>query len=224
MFKSIVVFASLFLLSACTQKFNDVNATLDEAFFGADDVVLSKQQIVELPYASSFVRINGGANLFMVLAFAEKNPETGAMQLKWLSSDKAMIVTEGGRIVKTLGLAEANLSNITPISFSSLPSLASISKNQTTWSAHYDWMLNDHYLFNYKANITPVLRGKSTIETTVWNKDVTEVVEVISIPSLDYSFTNQYWLDEQFNVVKTHQYLGPDIGDIEMTILKPFAL
>lgn len=85
-------------------------------------------------------------------------------------------------------------------------------------------MLNDHYLFNYKANITPVLRGKSTIETTVWNKDVTEVVEVISIPSLDYSFTNQYWLDEQFNVVKTHQYLGPDIGDIEMTILKPFAL
>ncbi len=160
----------------------------------------------------------------MVLAFAEKNPKTGAMQLKWLSSDKAMIVTEGGRIIKTLGLAEANLSNITPISASSLPSLASILKNQTTWSAHYDWMLNDHYLFNYKANITPVLRGKSTIETTVWNKDVTEVVEVISIPSLDYSFTNQYWLDEQFNVVKTHQYLGPDIGDIEMTILKPFAL
>lgn len=103
MFKSLVTFLSIFLLSACTQKFNDVNATLDEAFFGADDVVLSKQKIIELPYASSFVRINGGANLFMVLAFAEKNPETGAMQLKWLSSDKAMIVTEGDALLKHWG-------------------------------------------------------------------------------------------------------------------------
>ena len=81
MFKYLTIFTSLFFLSACTQKFNDVNATLDEAVFGAEDVTLSQQEITELPYASSFVRINGGAKLFMVLAFAEPNPKTGVMQL-----------------------------------------------------------------------------------------------------------------------------------------------
>ena len=109
MFKYLTILASLLLLSACTQKFNDVNATLDEALFGAEDVALTSDKIAELPYASSFVRINDGAQLFMVLAFAEPNPATGIMQLKWLSSDKAMIVTENGRVVKTLGLAQANL-------------------------------------------------------------------------------------------------------------------
>ncbi len=223
-FKTVNTLLITFALSACTQKFNDVNATLDEAFFGTDDVVLSQQEIIKLPYASSFVRINGGAKLFMVLAFAEPNPKTGVMQLKWLSSDKAMVVTEDGRIVKTLGLAQKNLTAITPINLPSLPSFASINKKQHIWSAEYDWQTDNRYLFNYEASITPVLRKTSQLKTTVWEKEVTEVLEVVSIPSLSASFTNQYWIDGDGNVVKSHQYLGPDMGDIEMTILKPFTL
>lgn len=223
-FKIVNTLLITFALSSCTQKFNDVNATLDEAVFGAEDVILSQQEITELPYASSFVRINGGAKLFMVLAFAEPNPKTGVMQLKWLSSDKAMVVTEGGRIVKTLGLAQKNLTAITPTTLPSLPSFASINKKQNTWSAHYDWQTDNRYLFNYEATITPVLRKTSHLKTAVWDKEVTEIVEVVSIPSLSTSFTNQYWIDSDTNVVKSHQYLGPDMGNIEMTILKPFAL
>lgn len=223
-FKTISILLITAILSACTQKFNDVNATLDEAIFGADDVALSQQEIMELPYASSFVRINDGATLFMVLAFAEPNPKTGVMQLKWLSADKAMVITENGRIVKTLGLAQKNLVAITPINLPSLPLFASTNKKQTIWSAHYDWKTDNRYLFNYQATITPILRNKSQLKTTVWKKEVTEIVEVVSIPSLEASFTNQYWIDSKDNVVKSHQYLGPNMGNIEMTILKPFSL
>lgn len=224
MFRTLTIFASLFLLSACTQKFNDVNATLDEAIFGVDDVSLTAQEIIELPYASSFVRINGGAKLFMVLAFAEPNPATGTMQLKWLSSDKAMIVTENGRIVKTLGLPQFNLTEINTTPSAPLPSLAAITQKQTIWSAHYDWTTGDQYLFNYHATITPILRGETRLKNTVWEKEVTEIVEVVSIPSLGDTFTNQYWVDNELNVVKSHQYLGPNMVGIEMTISKPFDL
>lgn len=222
MLKFLTIISVLFL-SACTQKFNDVNATLDEAIFGVDDVSLTAQKIIELPYASSFVRINGGAKLFMVLAFAEPNPATGAMQLKWLSSDKAMIVTENGRIVKTLGLPQFNLTEINTTPSAPLPSLAVIMQKQATWSARYDWTTSDQYLFNYHATITPILRGEARLKNTVWEKEVTEIVEVVSIPSLGDTFTNQYWVDSELNVVKSHQYLGPNMVGIEMTILKLFA-
>lgn len=224
MLKFLTIIISVLFLSACTQKFNDVNATLDEAIFGVDDVSLTAQKIIELPYASSFVRINGGAKLFMVLAFAEPNPATGAMQLKWLSSDKAMIVTENGRIVKTLGLPQFNLTEINTTPSTSLPSLAAIMQKQTIWSAHYDWTIGEQYLFNYHATITPILRGETRLKNTVWEKKVTEIVEVVSIPSLGDTFTNQYWVDNELNVVKSHQYLGPNMIGIEMTVLKPFDL
>ena len=215
---------SVVFLSACTQKFNDVNATLDEALFGVNDAALTQQEVLAIPYASSFVRINGGAKLFMVLAFAEPNPVTGIMQLKWLSSDKAMIVTENGRIIKTLGLPQSNLAAIHPISNSTATDFSSIIKQQTTWSAQYNWVSGEQYLFGYHAEITPILRKKSRLKNTVWEKEVTEIIEVVSIPSLNYSYNNQYWVDKHSNVVKSHQYLGPNMGEIEMTFLKPFSL
>lgn len=223
MFKYLTILASLLLLSACTQKFNDVNATLDEALFGAEDVALTSDKIAELPYASSFIRINDGAQLFMVLAFAEPNPATGVMQLKWLSSDKAMIVTESGRVVKTLGLAQVNLQSIEP-STKTAPAFAELLQKQMNRNANYSWKTTNHYLYHYQADITPIISTSELISTPLWKKKTTLVYETVNIKSLDTSFTNRYWVDEQGDVVKSVQYLGPKLGKIEMTILKPFSL
>lgn len=223
MFKLITVTILTLALSACTQKFNDVNATLDEALFGAEDVALTSDKIAELPYASSFVRINDGAQLFMVLAFAEPNPTTGVMQLKWLSSDKAMIVTENGRVVKTLGLAQANLQSIES-SLKTAPTFSELLKKQISRNASYSWKTTNHYLYYYQANITPIISTSELISTPLWQKQTTLVYETVNIKSLDTSFTNRYWVDTQGEVVKSLQYLGPKLGKIEMTILKPFSL
>lgn len=224
MFKYLTILTSLLLLSACTQKFNDVNATLDEALFGAEDVALTSEKIAELPYASSFVRINDGAQLFMVLAFAEPNPTTGVMQLKWLSSDKAMIVTENGRVVKTLGLAQANLQSIES-STKKTPSFAELLlQKQISRNASYSWKTTNHYLYHYQADITPIISTSELITTPLSKKQTTLVYETVNIKSLDTSFTNRYWVDEQGDVVKSVQHLGPKLGKIEMTILKPFSL
>lgn len=223
MFKLITVTILTLTLSACTQKFNDVNATLDEALFGAEDVALTSDHISELPYASSFVRINDGAQLFMVLAFAEPNPATGVMQLKWLSSDKAMIVTENGRIVKTIGLALANLQSIEP-SNKTAPTFSELLQNQRNREASYSWQTTNHYLYHYQANITPIISSSELITTPLWKKQTTLIYETVNIDSLETTFTNRYWVDEQGAVVKSTQYLGPKLGKIEMAILKPFSL
>ena len=101
MLKPLIISLGLFL-AGCSQQFQDVNSTFDEAFFGSSDVELSKEYIQNLPYSSIYAEVNDQGKIFMVLAYVGENPQTGAEQLKWMSSDKAMIVTENGRIVQTL--------------------------------------------------------------------------------------------------------------------------
>ncbi|WP_140217242.1 YjbF family lipoprotein, partial [Vibrio parahaemolyticus] len=86
--------------------FTDVSATVKEAYNNYVDVELSSQEIQDIPYASAYLKIGNQKQVFVVLAFAEDNPITGVTQLKWVSADKSMIVTENGRIIKTIGLPE----------------------------------------------------------------------------------------------------------------------
>ncbi|MCV5689675.1 YjbF family lipoprotein, partial [Escherichia coli] len=78
----------------CTQKFNDVSATVQEAYGNYIDVELTPEEIEAVPYASAYLKIGDQKQVFVVLAFAEQNPLTGNTQLKWVSADKAMVVTE----------------------------------------------------------------------------------------------------------------------------------
>lgn len=209
------------LLSGCSQKIQDVNATFNEAVFGIDDVDLSAEHINSLPYASAFVTINDGPKVFMVLALAEKKPTSNALQLKWVSSDNAMIVTENGRIVKTLSLPVNNLAGLNSSSENThFPAFSSVLMNQSSWTAVYDWMPN--YRYHYQAVITPIKGEQTSVTSLLWTKNVTAIKEYVSFESLDTHFTNQYWVDNQGNTVKTVQFLGPNMTKIEMTILKPF--
>ena len=108
----LVVLPVLSLTFGCTQKFNDVSATVQEAYGNYIDVELTPEEIEAVPYASAYLKIGSQKQVFVVLAFAEPNPLTGQTQLKWVSADKAMVVTENGHIVKTIGLQTTNLAGI----------------------------------------------------------------------------------------------------------------
>ncbi|AZL83737.1 YjbF family lipoprotein [Aliivibrio salmonicida] len=206
-----------FLLTGCSQKIQDVQSTFNEAVFGMSDVELSAEHINELPYASAFVKINDSHNIFMVLALAESNPTTGVTQLKWLSSDNVMIVTENGRIIKTLALPNYNLIALNSVA---LPKLSQQLTAPQQWQAVYDWMPD--YRYHYQASIHALPGEKSTLTSLVWTKEVTAIQELVSFSALDLTFTNQYWLDNTGEVVKTRQFIGPNMATIEMTFLKPF--
>lgn len=230
--KTILLLFTALLLTACSQKAKNVNATFDAAFFGSSDVELSKEYIQTLPYSSIYAEVNDQGKIFMVLAYVGKNPQTGAEQLKWMSSDKAMIVTENGRIVQTLLLPYENLSGLAfhPLNtFSSANSSSpdsssvfdvSVNPGAKKWQAVYDWQPN--YRFGYKANITRTYAGNETVETPLASIDTKKFQEKVNFPMLEQEMTNAYWVDSKGQVVKTIQYLGPNMTRLELTVLKPY--
>ncbi len=210
---------TLFILSflvGCSQKAAITGETLKQALFGTADISVDPQHIRALPYASSYVKINNTTRIFMVLAFADKNPNTGNIQLKWMSEDNAMIVTENGRIIKTLNLSQHNIASITPRF-----SLFDFGSNNQQWSAVYDWQPN--YDFDHLAQINSHHTGQQRVQSTLWDKNLDVWQEEVVFAQSSQHMTNHFWTDEQGQVLKSQQWLIPDQLYIEQEILKPYA-
>lgn len=200
------------LLTGCSQRFQDVNATLSEALWGADDVVMTPEQIKELPYASAYVRINDGPQIFVVLAFAEPNTQTGVTQYKWMSADRAVIVTEAGRIVKTIGLYGDNLAGVNRRQ-----------QTQSSWQVTYDWMPKYRYGYHGIALQTP--SGEEKLTTPVKQYETQKITETVKFDAIDSQIVNTYWKDINTDrVIKSIEQLGPEMTTIELTLLKVPAI
>ncbi|AIU68070.1 YjbF family lipoprotein [Vibrio coralliilyticus] len=202
-------------LAGCTQRFSDTNDTLKEAFWGFEDVILNKDAIEKLPYASSYFKINGGPQIFMVLAFVEKNPQSGKTQHKWLSSDKAMIVTEEGRIVRTYNLPEANLAGKI-----SSNSIIHFNTPQYHWTSIYDWQ--PEYQYNHQAKVTTESVATIQLDSVMWSQKVKIWQEYISFERLGETMQSTFWVNDNGDVLKSAQWVIPDQLFIEQEILKPF--
>ncbi|SUP13634.1 YjbF family lipoprotein [Vibrio alginolyticus] len=210
----LIVLPLLSSIFGCTQKFNDVSATVQEAYGNYIDVELTPKEIEAVPYASAYLKIGDQKQVFVVLAFAEQNPLTGNAQLKWVSADKAMVVTENGHIVKTIGLQTTNLAGI----YGNVPAYSAPSMQ---YSLSYDWA--DKYRYGFPAKVQRSRQGKETVVTPI-SSTVTDVYkEVVTFTSLEKSVENQYWVNGKGEVMKTRQHLGPNMVPVELTILKGYS-
>ncbi|EKK7179743.1 YjbF family lipoprotein [Vibrio alginolyticus] len=204
------------LLFGCTQKFNDVSATVQEAYSNYIDVEMTPEEINAVPYASAYLKLGNQKQVFVVLAFAEQNPLNGKIQLKWVSADKAMIVTENGHIVKTIGLQNGDLAGI----YGDVPDFSSDSAS-VNFALSYDWATQ--YRYGFPVNVTRSYSGQETLITPISNAMTDIYKEVVEFSSLSQSVENYYWVNEQGQVVKTLQYLGPNMIPVELTILKGYS-
>jgi len=210
----LVALPILSLTVGCTQKFNDVSATVQEAFNNYVDVELTPDEIKAVPYASAYLKIGNQKQVFVVLAFAEHNPLTDKTQLKWISADKAMIVTENGHIVKTVGLQTSNLAGI----YGHVPAYSNVS---TTFSLSYDWSENNRY--GFPASVLRTYEGKDTVNTPISSIQTDVYKETVSFTSLSKRVDNLYWVNSSGQVIKTLQHLGPNMVPVELTILKGYS-
>ncbi|USD62242.1 YjbF family lipoprotein [Vibrio sp. SCSIO 43140] len=169
---------------------------------------MTAEQIKELPYASAYLRINDGAQIFVVLAFAEPNPATGKTQYKWMSSDRAMFIFEDGRLVKTIGLYDNNLQGITHTQITN-----------SSWSVNYDWMPD--YRYGYQGTLVRTEDTLEQVNTPIASYQTQNYTEQVRFDAIDATITNQYWRDTKSNrVVKSINYVGPDMAKVEFTVLK----
>lgn len=211
LFIALPILSSIF---GCTQKFNDVSATVQEAYGNYIDVELTPQEIEAVPYASAYLKIGDQKQVFVVLAFAEQNPLTGNTQLKWVSADKTMVVTDNGHIVKTIGLQTTNLAGI----YGNVPAYSAPS---VQYSLSYDWA--DKYRYGFPAKVQRSRQSKETVITPISSTTTDVYTEVVTFTSLEKTVENQYWVNGKGEVVKTRQHLGPNMVPVELTILKGYS-
>ncbi|NGN98455.1 YjbF family lipoprotein [Grimontia sp. S25] len=222
--------AFLFLaaaLSGCSQKYQDVQDTMSLALSGPADIVLPPEQVIDLPYASMYAKVENSAQAFLVLGFAEPTHSkvsalAGVHRLKWLSANHEMLVTERGRIVKTINLLGGNLS----ASFSSMPDPLALgllkADTPKIWERQIDWQPGHFSSVTLKSEFKAqgaqtIMVNDSPVETLLFTESVYAV-------ELNQHFENKFWLHPSSGrVIASKQFLAPGLASIDITVLKPFA-
>lgn len=226
LFKLVLPALALSALVGCSQKFQDVQDTMSLALFGNKDIVIPADKVNALPYASIYAKVDGNAQVFMVLAYAQ--PAYSALpdakskvQLKWLSANNEMLVTEYGRIVKTVNLLSGNISasysnQADPLALGLLKA-----NTPTRWKRKVDWQpgLNFGYTITSRFDI----QGKNILMINDQPVETLHVIEYASAPELDLQFENDFWLDPISGaVLASSQTPAPGLPKIEITLLKPY--
>lgn len=203
------------LLVGCAQHITSLGETAKFAVFGQSDVQISSQQIKQLPYASAYLKVGKAPQAFVVLAANEQG------QQKWVTADKNMIVTDNGRIIKTIGFGEdiVYVNNLI-----SDPLALGLLKPDTSkyWRAKISWS----QVFRAGYEITSLFEYKGLEQETILDKPRTlaRYDEMLTVPALNQSYCNTFWLDPETGiVVKSLQYMGPGLAPVQFTVLKPYA-
>lgn len=199
------------LAQGCTQTQKSLGETVKLALLGPDDVEVTAEQVEGLPYASMYLRVNNGQRIFVVLGFDENG------QQKWITRDRTMIVTQHGRVVKTLGLAD-NLHEVSNLAQDPLADPLHLTDGagwtrQLTWSAagrfHAATAVSR---FTHLQDEVLDLTGHR-VACRVWQEEVTADGK---------TWRNIFWIDTTTGQVRqSRQTLGGDDVSVETTILKP---
>jgi len=197
------------LLQACSGTTKGLGNALWDSVFGTPGVHLTDADIAEMPYASQYMQLNGGPQLFVVLAFSENG------QQKWVTQDQASIVTQHGRIVKTL-LGKDNLLEVSNLNADPL-----IKPNQivdgASWTRVMGW--TEHGQVRY-ATARSEFRWAGT-DTLTLGSDVTAVrVLEEEITTGQKTWTNRFWVDSEGQIRQSTQYLGADWFPVNTLLIK----
>ena len=180
---------------------------IDNALFGYDDFDIDRELVKNIPYASSLVKIGNGPKGLMILESIINKEET------WVSADGLYIVIKAGRIIKTSGFAN----NLTNFQFQS--------KFQEVGD---DVSINQLYYYSYdkpELNNLPIkvsLLKRTTEKVTILDEEKTLTLyeEELSNDYLGWKVVNKFWLDKEFFVWKSEQFISPKLPKILIEVTK----
>ncbi|MEG2568006.1 MAG: YjbF family lipoprotein, partial [Acinetobacter sp.] len=178
-----------------------------------EEITVTPETINKLPYASAFVTIDDRPKIFVVLAFVDDD------RLSWVSSNRGMVITEHGRITKTLKL-ENDLHDFSAVVKDPLTQPLTISGAQFSYNAEWakDRRSGRHIQSIFKQLPDEHLEINGSIILTSHYEEFVQSIEDEQV------WTNYYWLDKTSGVLrKTVQKLGPDNNTIEMVFTKPYS-
>ena len=197
------------LLQACSATTEGLGHSLWDSVFGTPGVQMTDDEIQNMPYASQYMQLNGGPQLFVVLAFAENG------QQKWVTQDRAILVTQHGRIVKT-HLGGDNLIEVNNLAADPL-----LKPNQivdgVTWTRTMGW--TEHQQVRYAtARSVFTWDGADTIKVGSDNTPVRILDEEVTTDQTRWH--NRYWVDSDGMIRQSEQYLGAGFFPVKTTLIK----
>lgn len=217
------IFIISLFLAGCSKNSSSLSQTFELAFFGPESQNITAEKIKELPYASLFVNQNNNPNALLVLAWAENsdNYQQSPIALKWLSANKELVVTQAGRVTKTVNLGGGNITRVTSKSTDPLALNLLLPATPKTWTYTLSWQPGQHN--RYVAHSQFKITGHTSLSLTLGEQQVTTVTEQVTIKDLNRTYENYYWLsDKDGHVVKSVQTLAPNLSTLTLTEAKPF--
>ncbi|MEW5560471.1 YjbF family lipoprotein [Enterobacter asburiae] len=204
-----IIITLCLLLQACSASTQGLGKSLWDSLFGTPGVQLTAEDIREMPYASQYMQLNNGPQLFVVLAFAENG------QQKWVTQDRATIVTQHGRIVKTL-LGGDNLLSVNNLDADPLTKPNQIIDG-ASWTRTMGW--TEHKQTRY-ATARSTFHWEGT-DTLTLAGDQTVVRVLVEEASTDQArWQNRFWVDSDGQIRQSEQCLGANFFPVKTTLIK----
>ncbi|MDA8502336.1 MULTISPECIES: YjbF family lipoprotein [unclassified Citrobacter] len=197
------------LLQACSATTEGLGHSLWESVFGSPGVLMTDDDIHNMPYASQYMQLNGGPRLFVVLAFTENG------QQKWVTQDRAILVTQHGRLVKTQ-LGGDNLIEVNNLAADPL-----IKPNQivdgATWTRTMGW--TEHQQVRY-ATAHSIFKWDGPDSISVGSEETAVRVLDEEVTTDQAHWHNRYWIDNEGQIRQSEQYLGAHFFLVKTTLIK----
>ena len=185
------------------------------AIVGRPNVPISRSTVTSLPYASIAAKIGKGPRSLLILWRQEGD------DLHWLSADDAAIVTRKGRIVKTAGLPETLLETRSRAADPVGAGLKSGTQSPI-YVREIDLSPPPQFGLLIESKIREI--GPRTISIADIDFDTVLFYEHCTAQTLNWSFTNRYWVDPVDGFVwRSKQTIARGFPPIEIDILKPAA-
>ncbi|MDA8499171.1 YjbF family lipoprotein [Citrobacter sp. Igbk 17] len=197
------------LLQACSATTEGLGHSLWESVFGSPGVLMTDDDIHNMPYASQYMQLNGGPRLFVVLAFTENG------QQKWVTQDQAILVTQHGRLVKTQ-LGGDNLIEVNNLATDPL-----FKPNQivdgATWTRTMGW--TEHQQVRY-ATAHSIFKWDGPDSISVGSEETAVRVLDEEVTTDQAHWHNRYWIDNEGQIRQSEQYLGAHFFLVKTTLIK----
>jgi hypothetical protein len=220
--KHLVLFLSVLQIAACSSTTQAYKETLELAFFTPSDHVLLREELVSRPYDSIYLRFDRREQAILTLGFIEQ-PRQKAEFIgialpdihKWVSSDQALVLTQGHRIIKTQGLPvdlwHSPMSNKDPL----LQPLDKIRVGQE-FQLKRDW---SNLRQNLKSRYRITAKQSTTIEISEFKHNVIYISEDVLFDD-GHQAVNEFWFSAQSGkILKTRQTLSPFFPVVELVFV-----
>lgn len=223
--KGILGAAALLLLpnlSGCTSVFGDVRNTINYALETAktNDADLSPADIEAFPYSAQYIRRDGSSRVLVVLGYIDTVGTE--KQYSWISRDSITVVTENGRVIKTLGqkaeISAAKLGQHDLVYVNNrendplrciIQSHTNTSTCNTRWERQIDYVDRDRQRSENVVSEFRIVSGPELMGFPAGEYNVYHVVETGHFTASGVAFENDFYIEADGHVARSKQMLIP---------------